>query len=113
MKSLKSPSASIDSEAILPGPTIRSPLPQLSQVQYGVNAVPLLANIWKVVCHPPKTASSHFDIPRPNALLRPNGRSYPPYSPVAVEMDCRERLPGSNCPGRCLSISNRCSYTTR
>src|SRR5205823_1543682 len=29
-------------------------LPQLSQVpQYGMKAVPLLANIWNVVCHPP------------------------------------------------------------
>ena len=69
MKSLKSPSASIDSEAIFPGPTIRSPLPQLSQVQYGVNAVPLLANIWKVVCHPPTMASAHFDNPWPYCLI--------------------------------------------
>src|SRR5438876_5176008 len=78
MKSLKSPSASIDSEAMLPGPTMRKPLPQLSQVQYGVNAVPLLANIWKVVCHPPAIRSADFDIPLPNLLFRPNGTSYTP-----------------------------------
>ena len=78
MKSLKSPKASIDWEAMFPGPTKRRLLLQLSQVQYGVKAVPLFANIWNVVCHPAITASAHLDNPPANFRLRPTGRSYTP-----------------------------------
>src|SRR6266850_7844932 len=68
---LKSPTASSEVIPILPG----SMEPQSSQVQKGVKHVPDFANILKVVCHPPTTASVQRDIEAPYARPRPTGKS--------------------------------------
>ena len=51
---------------------------QLSQIQNGVKPLPVLANMLKLVCHPPTTASAHLERSYRIFARGPLGRSNTP-----------------------------------